>query len=347
MDNNTEQGTEISIPAAYRAVQFRDAARSLDYEIVVHDPATDFEAWHISSSAPSTNATLSADILGGSGTFVDVGANIGLIAVPVAMTGPNVICVEPNPANILMLTLAARRNRLDNFEIYQGASSSVDGILRFAGTEAWGHISESESAFPVTALRLDTILAPILDRSDRSTSKMVLKVDVEGHEAEVLKGAIRTLTSANPYVIIESIEIEGQEDKNNTAPAKAILEDLGFSLYLVRDEVLSPTSAAELQEGHVSDYLAVAPGTGPFLENTRWQIRHLTLEERVDWVREMVEFPSASHHLHALGVLKRWCRESHPAFAASRYLLEHLRRSEDMRPHMSQIDQLIETIDRR
>lgn len=331
----------VAVPEGYQSVTFRHSRRELDYQIVTHEPPTDFEKWHMSTSSPSGVALLTLDLLGGCGIFIDVGANIGLIAIPVAKDGSQVFCVEPHPENCLMLTIASSRNALPNINICQGALSDHDGIVGFSGTEAWGQVTAADNVQSVMCLKMDTFAALIHDISSlQDTSTLVIKIDVEGHEAMVLKGAKDVLSNLRPIVIIESIEIEG-ESPADADSAKRILEHFDYALYLMRNTVLSPCAAGDLQEGHVSDYLAIPAERAGILAGTSWELRSLTQHERLDWVREMIEFPMHFHHRHSLGVLQRWQREGNSAFGEALPLVNLLRSQEDMAEWTHELDELL------
>src|SRR5690348_6657104 len=54
---------------------------------------------------------LALDFLGGAGSLVDVGANIGLVSIAAAVHGSPVVAVEMLPENCLCLSLAVLHNR--------------------------------------------------------------------------------------------------------------------------------------------------------------------------------------------------------------------------------------------
>ena len=188
------------------------------------------------------------------GTLVDVGANIGLVALPIAADGTRVLAFEMLPANCLKLQLACLLNGLRRVHVLQAAISAEDGLVEYGGADAWGKIGAGVQQ--AVALRLDTALRLADARLSR---RSVIKIDVEGHELEVLQGAETLIAKHRPAILFESIEPADRADDCASQRCKRLLEQLGYRLFLQRGHRLLPRRAADLQEGVVADILAV-PG---------------------------------------------------------------------------------------
>jgi FkbM family methyltransferase len=141
-------------------------------------------------SAGAGKSVLLKKMLNGTGTLLDIGAHIGTIALPIAVTGSQVVAIEMNPANCLRLVRGAIANRLRNFQVVPFAASDIDGMAAFAGTDAWGYISKESAAVPTMCVRLDTLAYSIqLGLEGASLAEpVVMKIDVECHELQVLRG---------------------------------------------------------------------------------------------------------------------------------------------------------------
>lgn len=119
--------------------------------------------------------------------MVDVGAYVGLYTVALAQrTGPTgqVYSFEPDPQNCAVLRKHVELNNLsERVEVHQLAVGDEDSFVPFtAGRDSQSFVGASSSVpETVRMTRLDTILPR--DGID------VLKVDVEGFEENVLKGA--------------------------------------------------------------------------------------------------------------------------------------------------------------
>jgi FkbM family methyltransferase len=118
---------------------------------------------------------------------LDVGAYVGLYTIALAQrTGPTgrVYSFEPDPQNCAVLRKHVELNNVsDRVEVHQLAVGDKDGFVPFsAGRDSQSFVGASSSVpETVRMTRLDTILPR--DGID------VLKVDVEGFEENVLKGA--------------------------------------------------------------------------------------------------------------------------------------------------------------
>lgn len=135
-------------------------------------------------------------------TVLDVGAHVGYYTVLSAvLAGPSgaVWSFEPNPTNAGFLRRHVEINGLAQVRVEQAAVSDAAGTARFDfGTgSGTGHLS-SEGAIEVRTLRLDDVCAAhgIVPRA--------IKIDVEGAEAAVLEGGVKTIESARPVIFLST-----------------------------------------------------------------------------------------------------------------------------------------------
>jgi FkbM family methyltransferase len=138
-------------------------------------------------------------------TVFDVGANAGYFTVLSHELGANVHAFEPHPSVCALLeqTAALQPKRLGSIRIVRSACSDLGGVmpLYLAEPESTGMSSLGKptgQAVDVQTLTLD-------DYSQRfNATPDFLKIDVEGHEREVLKGAKQLLREKRPIVIVET-----------------------------------------------------------------------------------------------------------------------------------------------
>jgi FkbM family methyltransferase len=149
----------------------------------------------------------------GPGTFIDVGANIGLVVVPIVeRSGSLGIAFEPEPRNFGFLTRnVARHGLADRIECHALACYSERTALwlSLSDDNLGDHrlqpkaVGVRKAAAPprarieVMATRLDDAL---LGRE--LPHPIVVKLDAQGSEVQVLEGARETLARAD-YVISE------------------------------------------------------------------------------------------------------------------------------------------------
>jgi FkbM family methyltransferase len=126
------------------------------------------------------------------GVIVDIGANQGITALTLRDNIPNtgMVCIEPAKENLEHL-----RYNVTGAVIYPIAISDIDStgsITRYSGNQTYRLNKDDSGNIPVA--KLDS-----LDIKDI----MLIKVDVEGHEIEVLKGADGTLKKYSPLILLE------------------------------------------------------------------------------------------------------------------------------------------------
>lgn len=127
------------------------------------------------------------------GEAMDIGANYGTFTYFLAKHSPRVIAIEPAPQNFRALTWVSNFYRL-NAELIQAAVSDKDGIVKFeAGENLYeGRISENGS-LSVPCVTVDSL----------NLSPSFIKIDVEGLDAQVLRGCLKTIERSHPALLVE------------------------------------------------------------------------------------------------------------------------------------------------
>jgi FkbM family methyltransferase len=242
--------------------------------------------------------------------LIDLGAALGWVSVPIAVTGSRVIAIEMNPTNCLRLHHAIRENHLTNMTLVQTAVSDFDGFLRFHGDAAWGHISNDPGGKEVLCQRVDSIMYEIEAREPLA-SPVVIKMDVERHEHAVFAGSAEFIKKHRPIILFETIEKQGDvTDEGNSRAAKRVISGMGYRLFIVIGNLLAPKALGDPQEGHVSDYLAVPEEKMDDLAKLPYQVRALTEEEILDRFRIDAGTNSPDHYAHTEGLIELWQEKS-------------------------------------
>ena len=129
----------------------------------------------------------------------DIGAHVGfysLLASKLVGDGGSVVAFEPLESNAEYLRRHAALNRVP-VRVVEVAVADRDAIGHFRrGSDTYtGALAESGETVPVVSIDLliDTHEVPTPD---------VIKVDVEGAESLVLKGAVQTLSRFHPIVFL-------------------------------------------------------------------------------------------------------------------------------------------------
>jgi FkbM family methyltransferase len=160
--------------------------------------------------AGSTNALLIEFFANNDGgTYVDIGANIGLTTIPVA-TNPRVTCfaVEPDPknygylkrnvavncknANVTTLPVAVFSHK-DTLELETSTFNFGDHRIRLSKEPGSMH-EHTRKTVTVDADALDSIIPPL-------SGPVAVKIDTQGAEVFVFKGGLRTLKSCALLIV--------------------------------------------------------------------------------------------------------------------------------------------------
>jgi FkbM family methyltransferase len=183
-----------------------------------HEPA----AWHL-----LMNETKPDDVI------ADVGANIGVYALSWGRRiGPegSVVAFEPDPTMFKFLKENVALNKLENkIQLVRSAVGANDHAQSLcAGLDALSYVTTQPSAgsisIPVVAL-------------DHFSKKpfTILKIDVEGYEGEVLKGAEQSLASATACPRLVYVELHPWAWaraglSTTTESIEQLLKDCGYAL---------------------------------------------------------------------------------------------------------------------
>lgn len=137
----------------------------------------------------------------------DVGANIGyytLLASKTVGAAGRVFAFEPFPRNISYLHRHLALNRVSNVAVVPAACSDGTGLAMFEESPdcAEGRLSDAKTIGARAGLSL--VATVTVDDVVRLTGIVpdVMKIDVEGAEARVLRGASATLAAARPTLIL-------------------------------------------------------------------------------------------------------------------------------------------------
>ena len=196
------------------------------------------------------------------GNFVlDIGANIGFITGLCSYkSGPNgkVWAFEPNPLIIKRLTTNIQYNKYLNTTLYPFAlsDSNKEGYLEFPDIFSYNHgvaYVGKNGTHSAKAMKID--LRKLDDMVDPGTIINVLKIDVEGHELPVFKGAEKLIDNKQ----ITNIVYE-DHDPYPSIIAKFLIAK-GYTLFRMEKGWLNlnlknPASAPSTNGWEPTNYLA-------------------------------------------------------------------------------------------
>jgi FkbM family methyltransferase len=163
-----------------------------------------FMAWAYSCSGWEKEVGWLKEIGPCRGMAIDVGANFGFYSLAMSSLYTKVVAFEPNKNVAAPLIEAA----LPNVEIVHAGVSSGQGtatlfvpLLNGVVMPGWASLDE-QNCSGATELIQQEIPLRTLD-SFQFEKVGFIKIDVEGHELEVLRGAAKTIQQDHPHLLIE------------------------------------------------------------------------------------------------------------------------------------------------
>ena len=168
-------------------------------------------------------------------TVLDVGANIGALTVPMAqMVGPTgrVIAWEPQPETFALLKQNIRQNDLNNVALHNCAAGSkmetvaMPDLAKIRGFN-YGGVPLGRGERMAWVETIDSL---------GLENVSFMKIDVEGFEPDVIKGASETIRRCRPFLYVENDRPE------NSNMLVSLIVDLGYRLYWHRPTLYSETN---------------------------------------------------------------------------------------------------------
>ena len=131
-------------------------------------------------------------------TFMDIGANVGMVSCSLAVQRPDlkIVAIEPVPQNVDCLKRNVSVNKLINIEVVHAAASDTCGTVHVNVAGPWSTVLPlgQGGEVEVPAVTIDSFA---------DCRPAFVKIDVEGWEPYVLAGARATMASARPRVLME------------------------------------------------------------------------------------------------------------------------------------------------
>jgi FkbM family methyltransferase len=165
---------------------------------------------------------------------IDVGANVGNVTATLCRLVESdglVWAIEPIPRNVKRLTELRDLNDLRQLEVLEGALASVNGRseirLPKSGHSGWASFTKSWDigrTLEVVTWRLDDLVAA----APKDRRIVFVKIDVEGFELDVLRGAAETLRTHRPLVFCEFNNILLKDAGHSSYELLNAFQNLGY-----------------------------------------------------------------------------------------------------------------------
>jgi FkbM family methyltransferase len=190
-------------------------------------------------------------------TVVDIGASWGLFSYHLArLVGGDgtVFSYEPHPMNksVLERLVKARPNVQFRPVAVSDLTGSADLQVPVFGSRYVTAQSSIAHGFDgQRGVRVEKVTVPTVRLDDELGGRPVdlVKIDVEGHEMSVLRGASVTLRKYLPPMLIEI------EQRHLDCPIKDVfaeIDDLGYVLYFIDGAALRPIGEFDLEKHQLS-----------------------------------------------------------------------------------------------
>lgn len=168
------------------------------------------------------------------GCFIDAGANIGLWTFLLAQKGFEVHSFEPSPRAFSFLKKKTRK--FGDIHLYGCALGDKNCVAGLNIHRGWGHdsIVHKQKDYTGNTVEIDV---RTLD-SFAIENVGLIKIDTEGYEIPVLRGATKTILSNKPRLVIEVHEpIEKQQEE-----ITAILKNFGYKWITLYRRIVYPVN---------------------------------------------------------------------------------------------------------
>lgn len=159
----------------------------------------------------------------------DIGAHFAVFSLTAAKLGGTAVAVDPSPTSCRMIARQAILNQCtENIRIFRAAATDMNGTIGMLSsgsfTPGYFRVEKGRSQRELT----QTPAVTVDELSRKFGAPSHVKIDVEGHEAAVLRGASWTLTHFAPILFLELHNDMVRSANENPA---TILEELDLLRY--------------------------------------------------------------------------------------------------------------------
>ena len=234
-------------------VPFMDAVLQFPEEVgLIYSTAL---FWNGPEAYEAPTSRLLALLISRSRAFLDIGSNVGIYSVYAGVRHPEVttFAFEPVPAIHRKNSLFHRANHLAEERVLQLALGDRQGVQEFllpvstAGieeeqtgtlnTNSWQASEETLERIPVQCSTLDRFTS----NQKLPDGRCCIKIDVENHEAAVLRGGKQFIQSRRPWIVCEVLPSQKIDRAtgirtNDNAEVVSLVDELGYVPLAVTSE---------------------------------------------------------------------------------------------------------------
>lgn len=242
------------VNSAATIVTPRNVGRCFGFEAM---RATVEFVWHRQVKSGDLAAALTDRFVSDGAVVVDVGASWGLFSYHLARKvggSGTLFSFEPHPMNRAVLEKLAKARPNVHFRpvaVSDLAGSADMQVPVFANRHVTAQSSIAHGFDGQHGVRVEKVTVPTVRLDDEIGDRHIdfIKVDVEGHELSVLRGASVMLRTYLPPMLIE---IEQRHLDHPIKDVFAEIEDIGYVLYFIDGAVLRPVEEFHLETHQLS-----------------------------------------------------------------------------------------------
>lgn len=163
-------------------------------------------------------------------TYIDIGANIGARAVYYLSEERPSILFEPNKNVNEWSSKIIEKNRFKNYKIEQmGLSNEESSLTFYISTSSYMSSFDKSYSEPdgiVGELEIPVTTLDLYLEKNNNIIPAIVKIDVEGFELNVVKGALKSLEKFKPALVIEILDIG-----ENRKQIIELLKQIGYKCF--------------------------------------------------------------------------------------------------------------------
>jgi FkbM family methyltransferase len=192
--------------------------------------------------------------------FFDVGANYGYYSLLLATCADEVHAFEPVTSTLSVLQTNLVCNQVENVQVHRTALSDSTGTETMHLFSSSGNNSfyDTEHGFAVRDIGSEPVPVNTLDQMIYEEGLPVpglIKIDVEGAELHVLRGARRLLTEHHPMLTVEFSESHFRTAGYSRADIVNELTSNGYEIFVIPKDASG--QLRPIDEGNIDNVVAV------------------------------------------------------------------------------------------
>jgi len=196
------------------------------------------------------------DLFPETGTFIDIGANIGAFSLSLAAKGWNGYSFEASSKNSFVLKSSIAINGFD-VKVVGSAVLDKSGKINFFQHGPYG-VVQNEAMSDVPYEEIDCICLDDWINSNKIEKVDLIKIDIEGSEVAALRGMKRFLDKYGyPPVYIEGNAYTLKLHGESISSMLSLTACMGYKAYEMQDGGLCSVDESKIPEYNCADFLLV------------------------------------------------------------------------------------------